>query len=86
MNKVMNEFGVIRRDNGVGQMVDAACKEAEEKLGRIIAAYDLNPVELRCLCDYVSSSVACFFAETNLRKGIAMRKERREAQKCGCGE
>ena len=81
MNKVFNDYGAMRHDNGVGGMVDTAVSECEKKLASIIAANQLTPIELRCLTSYVSNSFENFFAVETLRKGIAMRKAEREEKK-----
>jgi len=79
MNKVFNEFGTIRHDNGVGGMTNKAIKNFCEELSKLAFAYELNGVEIRCLADYVNSSMSAHFAEATLRKGIAMREAQRKA-------
>jgi hypothetical protein len=74
MNKVFNEFGVLRRDNGVAQMVDKALMACETELDKIVAAYDFTPIEMRCLADYVTLSFQSHISTEVMRKGIAMRK------------
>ena len=80
MNKVFNKYGAIRYDNGVAGMVDNACQEFTNQIDKIMVAYQLTPVEMRCLSDYIANSVDCFFAEKVLTNAITMKRANEQCE------